>query len=378
MSIDKRLLNMGRAGIIRPMQPEQKVTVSIANRAIVRSILWVAGAVLLFHSLGRVSHVLTLVFVSFFLALALNPAVAWMTHRLKIESRVRASAAAYLTIVVILGGFFALITPPLVRQTRDFINDAPRIAANFQTQDSGPARLARRYNIDQRLSDAAHDFASHYSNFGSTVLDTTKRVFGVIISILVVIVMTFMMLVEGPRWFELILGTFPRAKRARYKNLATKMYQVVSGFVLAQVILAAVAASFCLIVLLISSSLLNVSINAVALAGIVALFGLIPMIGNPLSSSIIILVSLLNSVNLAIVMLIYFLIYYQIESLTLQPYIQSRQNQLTPLIVFVSALIGISLGGILGALGAIPVAGSVMILLEDHFKERRSKEPVDS
>jgi predicted PurR-regulated permease PerM len=355
------------------MQPSQKVTVSISNKTIVRSILWVAAAVLLFHSIGRISHVLTLIFMSFFLALALNPAVAWMSHRLKIESRVRASAAAYLTIVILIGGFFALITPPLVHQTRDFINDAPAIAANFQTQDSGPARLARRYSVDSRLSDAAHDFASHYSNFGSTVLDTTKRVGGVIVSTLAVIVMTFMMLVEGPRWFELSLGALPKSKRPRHRMLAIKMYQVVSGFVLAQVILAAIAASFCLIALLVASNLLNVSINAVALAGIVALFGLIPMIGNPLSSVIIILVCLLNSVNLAIVMLIYFLVYYQIESLTIQPYVQARKNELTPLLVFISALIGISLGGIIGALAAIPVAGCIKILLEDRFQERLNK-----
>jgi predicted PurR-regulated permease PerM len=184
-----------------------------------------------------------------------------------------------------------------------------------------------------------------------------------------------MMLVEGPRWFALLLGTLPAAKRPRYKRMATKMYETVSGFVLGQIILAAVAASFCLIALIIATNLLGVSINVVALAGIVALFGLIPMLGNPISSIIVILVCLLNSPTLAIVMLIYFLIYYQIENLTLQPYVQSRQNELTPLLVFISALIGISLGGIIGALFAIPFAGCAKILLEDHFQERRGKEP---
>lgn len=360
------------------MPPDRKLTFNISNRTMVRSILWVAGAVLLFHSLSRISHVLTLIFISFFLALALNPVVSWMTHGLKIDSRVRASAAAYLTIVLILGSFFALIIPPLINQSREFINDAPRIVSNFQTQDSSAARLARRYNIDHRLSDAAHDFASHYSNFGSTILNTTKRVAGALISILVVLVMTFMMLVEGPRWFERMMGTFPSAKRAHYKKLAGQMYQMVSGFVLGQVILAAVAASFSLITLLIASNLLNVSINAVALAGIVAMFGLIPMLGNPISSILVIAVCLLNSVTLALIMLIYFLIYYQVESLTLQPYVQSRQNQLTPLLVFVSALIGISLVGIIGALGAIPIAGCAKILLEDYFDHRRLKSDTET
>lgn len=351
------------------MRPNQ-VTVNLTNRTIVRAILWVAAAVLAYHFIGRATHVLTLIFVAFFLALALNPVVSWLTHRVKIGSRVRATAASYLVIVAVLVGFFALIIPPLVNQTRTFIQDVPTIVQDFQTQDSSVARAARRYHVDKRLTDAAHDFASKYSNFGSTILDTTKRIIGAIISVLAVLVMTFMMLVEGPKWFELLISNVPKRNQARYREIARRMYRTVSGFVLGQVILAAVAASACLIALEIASNILNVSINPVALAGIVALFGLIPMIGNPISSITVILVCLLNSPTLAIVMLIYFMVYYQLENMTLQPFIQSRQNELTPLLVFISALLGIEVAGIIGALGAIPIAGCIKILLEDHFDQK--------
>ena len=356
------------------MRPNPHVTVNVTNRTIVRTILWVAAAVVGYHFIGRASHILTMIFVAFFLALALNPVVSWMTHRLKIGSRVRATAISYLLVVAILGGFFTLIIPPLVNQTRTFIQDVPSIVADFQTQNSSVARQARRYHVDQRLNEAAHDFASKYSNFGSTILNTTKRVIGAVVSVLAVLVMTFMMLVEGPRWFELFISNLPKRSQGRYKVIASRMYRTVSGFVLGQVILAAVAASACLIALEVASNLLNVSINPVALAGIVALFGMIPMIGNPISSITVVLVCLLNSPTLAIVMLIYFLIYYQIENMTLQPYIQSRQNELTPLLVFISALLGITVAGIIGALAAIPVAGCVKILLEDHFDQPSAKK----
>jgi predicted PurR-regulated permease PerM len=371
--MSRQLLNTPKLAIMGNMQPERNFSVNISNRTQIRAILWVLLAVVAYHSIGRVAHILTLIFLSFFLALTLNPIVGWMTHRLKIASRVRATAVSYLLIVLILGGFFALVTPPLVNQSRQFIQNVPSIVANFQTQNSTVARIAREHHVDQRLTDAARTFASHYSNFGSTILDTTKRVVGALISALIVIVMTFMMLVEGPRWFKLIISNLPKSKQARYSHLASRMYRTVSGFALGQVILATIAATACGIALLIASNLLKVSINPVALAGIVALFGLIPMLGNPISSTIVVLVCLLNSPALALVMLIYFIIYYQIENYTLQPYIQSRQNALTPLLVFLAALLGIALGGIIGALAAIPVAGCIKILLEDHFGQAANK-----
>ena len=94
------------------------------------------------------------------------------------------------------------------------------------------------------------------------------------------------------------------------------------------------------------------------------------MIGNPISAILVVLVCLLSSPQLALVMLIYFIVYQQIENATLQPYIQARQNELTPLLVFIAALIGISLAGILGAFAAIPVAACVKILLEDSYGDQ--------
>jgi predicted PurR-regulated permease PerM len=256
-----------------------------------------------------------------------------------------------------------------VRQTREFIQEVPTTVSNFQKQNSSLSRAARHYHIDEKLSQAAHDFTSHYNNFGSTALNTGKLLIGTLVSILAVLALAFMMLVEGPRWLDLIWGLTPEKDRAHRKKLAHRMYKAVTGFVNGQVILALIAGSFAFVALEIASHILNVSINPVALAGIVAALGIIPLFGNPISSSLVVAVCLLNSVTLGIVMLIYFLVYYQIENLTLQPYIQSRINELTALSVFVAAIIGIGFAGFLGAIIAIPAASAIKILLEDHFED---------
>ena len=352
------------------MQPSRNVTVNVTNRTILRSILWIVAAILLYHFFGRITHALILIFASFFLALALNPLVGWVNSRLGISGRARATAVSYLMIVIVFGAFLTLTIPPLISQTRDFIHDAPNIVQNFQSQNSSLARAAHRYKIDTQLSKAAKDVASHYSNFGNTAFSAGKRVFVGLVSLIAVLVMTFMMLVEGPNWLKIVWSNIPTKDRAHYQGIAHRMYRTVSGFVNGQVILAAVAGTCSLLALLVLSHVLGVTINAVALAGIVALFGLIPLFGNPISSSIVILVCVLNSVNLAVAMLIYFAIYYQIENMTLQPYIQSRMNELTPLLVFTAAIVGVGFAGFLGAIAAIPAAGCAKILLEDQLQRR--------
>jgi predicted PurR-regulated permease PerM len=360
------------------MNSSQKVTVNLTNRTIVRAILWVVATIIMFRFVGRISHGLTLIFASFFLALALNPVVSWMTRRLRIQSRVRATALAYFTVIAIITLFLFLVIPPLVRQTRTFINNVPDTVQQFQNQDSKLARTARKYNVDQKLTQSAKDFASHYSNFGSTILDTGKRLIEALASILAVLVLTFMMLVEGPRWLELFWGVMPPKNRTRHKRIAHKMYRGVTGFVNGQVILAIVAGLFAFIALEIASHVVNADINAVALAGIVSVFGLIPLFGNPLAAILVILVCLINSVTLGLIMLIYFVVYFFIENHTFQPYIQAKLNELTPLTVFVAAILGVGFGGLLGAIVAIPAASAVKTLLEDYFERQgHGKAPTE-
>jgi predicted PurR-regulated permease PerM len=102
-------------------------------------------------------------------------------------------------------------------------------------------------------------------------------------------------------------------------------------------------------------------------------FGLIPLFGNPLAAILVILACLINSVTLGIIMLVYFIVYFFIENHTFQPYIQSRLNDLTPLTVFIAAILGVGFGGLLGAIIAIPTASAAKILVEDYF-ERHGHE----
>ncbi len=356
------------------MKSDKQVTVNITNRTIIRAIVLIIATIALYKFVGKVSHILTLILAAAFLALALNPIVSWARSGLRIDSRVRATGVAYLMVVAFLSVFFALVIPPLVHQTQEFIKQVPQTVADFQSQDSGLARTIHRYNLDDKLTQAAKDFASNYSDFGVTILDTGKRVAEAVASVFAVLVMAFMMLVEGPGWFDMYFKSMNAKKRARQEKIALRMYKAVTGYVNGQVILAAVAGSFAFIALEIAGQVLHVPTNAAALAGIVAVFGIIPLFGNPIAATLVVLFSLLNSVTLALVMIAYFILYFFIENHTFQPYIQSRLNELTPLTVFVAALVGVSFAGIMGAIVAIPAATTIKILLEDHFEQSKKAE----
>ena len=345
--------------------------ITISNKTIFR-IIGILFAVLIFVQLLDVlRHPLTMIFVSFFLALALNPAVTWVASKLKSKSRTTATSISYLAVITILIAFFTLLVPPLVRQTTDFIDTAPETLRDLETSEGFVGDTVRRFDLGNQVEEFANSWSDSIDT--APVVSTANRVVANVFSIITVLILTFMMLIEGPKWLRFIWSQYPDDKRAYAKDLAHRMYRVVTNYVNGQVLVSAIGATFAIVALFIATTIFGVtSINPIALGGIVFLFNLIPYIGVFISSSIVILFSLFASVPLALIMLAFFIIYQQIENASIQPYIQSRGLELTPLLVFIAAIIGVRLSGILGALIAIPIAGCIKIIVEDYLVRNTS------
>src|SRR5687767_142475 len=123
------------------MANKNEIHVTISNRTLLRIILLFLGTFLVIRFINNVLHPLTLIFVSFFLALALNPAVGWVSHKLKLKNRAGATAIAYSFVIAFLIGFIVLVVPPLVNQTTEFIRELPETISNLESQDSAVGRL---------------------------------------------------------------------------------------------------------------------------------------------------------------------------------------------------------------------------------------------
>ena len=354
--------------ILEAMLFKNKVEITISNKTIVRVLGVIILSLLVIHFISNVQHVLELIFVAFFLSLALNPVVSWISKRLKLKSRAVATGIAYITVVLVLVAFITAFAPPLVRQTFDFVRQAPTTISSLKDDESTAGRFVVKYNLQDNVDGLSQSIRDHTKNFQEPVISTATKVGSALISMITVFVLTFMMLVEGPIWLKKYWTLHPKTRREHDQQLVTHMYKIVTGYVNGQVVLAALAAVMNLLALLIASTLLHVSVNAVALAGIIFIAGLIPMIGQMIGGTIVVLACLLVSVPLAIIIAIFILIYQQVENITLQPYIQAKYNQLTPLLVFVAALLGIGFGGLIGAFVAIPAVGCAKVLLEDYVE----------
>ena len=349
---------------------QNTVMVSVSNKTIVRVIAICTATLMGIKFILNITHPLTLIFFAFFLAMALNPAVSWISRQLKIKSRAAATGIAYISVLVALSIFILAVVPPLFRQTRDFIANLPTTIESVQDKNTGIGRIVNKYGLDDTVDSVATNLRSKLKVSPQPVLSTAGRIGSGLVSIIAVLVMTFMMLVEGPMWFETLIRLQPPKKREHRRKLAGQLYRIVTNYVNGQLIIAGIASLFALIAMMIASNIFGVSINAIGLAGIIALTGLIPMIGNTLGAVIVVLVCALSSFPLAITMAIFFLVYQQIENVTIQPYVQSRKNELTPLLVFIAALCGIGLGGLIGGFVAIPLAACVRVLAKDFYRHR--------
>ena len=360
------------------MQDNKTIQVSFSNKTILRVVIVVVASVLTLLFINRIAHPLTLIFISAFLAIALNPAVSHIAKRLKSKSRVRATGMAYLIVVALLVGFIWLVVPPMVKQSVGFIQDLPANAEELKHKDTALVRFINRYNLESELTSTANNIKENFDDVGKSAVVTAGRVGSVVVSILTVFVLTFMMLVEGPYWINRAWKMQDPKKVAKRKRAAARMYKVITGYVNGQLLIALIAGFFAFVVLVIASKVLDVTINAAVYASIVTVMGLIPMIGNTIAAVIVVVLCAFTSIPLALIMLVFFILYQQIENVTLQPYIQSKSNELTPLLVFIAAIVGVGFGGFLGALVAIPLVGCLKVFVTEFYGDKLGlKEPVE-
>lgn len=345
-----------------------KVEVTVSSRTILRILVLVFASLLLLAAVRQAAHALTLIFMSLFLALALNAPVHWISVHLpgkRRGSRTLATTVSFFLVVIVLGIFLASIVPPLVSQTSSLIGSIPDLINDLQNGDSTLGRFVERYNLEQhvdKLRDQADGWASGITD---SAIDTVGRVGSNIVSALTVLVLTFMMLIEGPHWTRMARRLTPDSKEAHYETLVRSMYRVVKGYVNGQVLLAAIASLLILPVLLI----MDVG-YPFALTVVVFICGLIPMVGHTIGAVLVSLVALFTSPVAALVVFAYYILYQQIENYAVQPKIQANSTDMSPLLVFSSVVVGVSLNGLIGGLVAIPVAGCLRILVLDYLRRR--------
>jgi predicted PurR-regulated permease PerM len=347
------------------MPPAERV-VTFRPRTIVTcaALLVAVGVVLWVVWVSR--RVLVWTFVSAFLAVALSPAVDAIQRR-GLHRRGAAAGVVYLVMIAIIAGLGALFIPTLVNQVNDLVDAVPGYVQDL-TRGRGPLGfLETKYHVVERVEHAVKGNGAGRLTGGATAaLDVTRSVITFVAGVVTILFMTFFMLLEGPAWRDRLIALLPHSAQPRAHRMAGEIAHTIGGYVTGNLLISVIAGFFTTIVLV------AVGVPfALALGLLVAILDLIPLAGATLGAIIVTLVALTHSVSAALIVLAFFIVYQQLENHLLQPIVYGRTVKLSPLAILVSVLIGAEVAGVIGALGAIPVAGTIQIIISDWLQHRR-------
>jgi predicted PurR-regulated permease PerM len=347
----------------------------VAERIIrfrVRTILAIFGLAIavwtLLHLVSVARHVLVWVAISVFLALAINPLVELLQKR-GLRRRGVATSAAFTLVLLAVVAVGALFIPTLVDNVNKFVDAVPGYVDDLTKGKGRLGFLETKYHVVEKVREQIENGgAKRLLGLSGAAVSITKGVVNIVVGTITIVFLTFFMLLEGPRWVERFYGLLSQESQPRWRAVGHDIYRQVGGYVTGNLVISLIAGTLTTFVLLI----LGVP-YAVALGLIVALLDLIPLAGATIAAIIIGTVAFLHTILAGIVVVAFFLVYQQVENHVLQPLVYRRTVSLSPLLILISVLVGAEVAGVLGALAAIPVAGSIQVLLIDFLRARRER-----
>jgi predicted PurR-regulated permease PerM len=347
--------------------PEERL-VQFRPRAVLVVLGIIIAAYLLLQIVQAAQGILIWIFVAIFLAVALNPAVDALQRR-GIRRRGVAVSIVFIGAILVIAGLAATIVPTIVSQVNDFIAAVPGYVEDLTKGQGRLGFLEREYQITERVRDAlSNGGATKVLGLSGTALAVTKGVITAVFATVTIAFLTLFMLLEGPAWIERLYSLLPEEKQPRWRAIGRDIYRTIGGYVTGNLAISLIAGITSTTALLI----LGVPF-AVALGLLVAILDLIPLAGATIAAILVTTVAFLDSTTSGIIMLIFFVVYQQLENQVLQPVVYGRTVRLSPLAVLIAVLIGAEIAGVIGALAAIPVAGTIQVLIVDWLSHRRAR-----
>lgn len=340
----------------------------VSNQTIIRILFISSIFVGIIYLLYKAYQPIIWTLIAFFLALALEPLVVFITKLLPGEEsttkkRGLAIFIAFLAVVLVFGVLLFLLIPPFIEQLNGMIKSIPGWYEQMMQSNSALAQYLKNFPISSSVT------AEQISSLSNYAIGFGRSLFMAGFGIVMIIIFTFYMSLEGPRWFAVLLRYQPKNERETRRRMLIKMHKTVTGYVGGNLFTSLIASTTAGIAL----AILNVP-YALTLAATVGVVNLIPMIGTNLAIIIVCAITLLSSgLSKAIIMLIFFICYQAFENSYLSNQVYSRAVSISPLIVGISSLLGGFMAGFLGALVAIPVAASLQILVK-YYLDRRYNE----
>ena len=346
---------------IAPSQVVRTVVIALLSAAVV------LGALFL---LWQVRTILGWGVLALFLAVVLNPAVDWLQRRG--IGRTLGILLTYLGVVLALLLIAGIFAPLVVSEIRDLIDFVVAVVQN----PSGATEYLRTLleqlslgflfnTLSERLAELPSQLATLARTFLLSAGGLAISAATFVSALVTILTLAFFLLLNPEGYVNGGLRLFAEPQRPRVRRLLRQSAGAVSGYITGNLAISFICGVTTFVVLLV----LGMPYPA-ALALLVAVLDLIPLVGATLGGALLVIVGFFVSPLTALILLVYILIYQQVEGSILQPMVYSRAVQLNALVIFVAVLVGAALLGIPGALLAIPVAEIIRIVITDLVEHR--------
>jgi predicted PurR-regulated permease PerM len=330
--------------------------------------LGVLTAIVLMRALASVTQIFVLIIVALFLATGLNPAVEALRKR-KL-SRTAAVAVIFASVIGFVIFFAFVLVPPVISQGTQLIENAPQLLRDLMKNET-INKLNDQFGLidtlQARLSSVTSDGTLLISAFGG-VIGVGKTVLSGFFTALTILVLTLYFITSLPQAVELGVSLVPASRRDRVRLLTNAIIERVGLFVGSQILIAGMAGVFVLIL----ATVLQMP-SPIAIGMIVFVVALIPLIGHFIGSAIVSLIALTQSPLIGLITFVSYVVYVQIENYVVTPRIMKRTLAVPSAVTIISALIGSSLLGLVGGLLAVPVAASIILILDEVVIPRANK-----
>src|SRR5215203_785024 len=345
-------------------------------RAVVVALLSAAVVLGAFFLLWQVRTFIGWFVIALFLAAVLNPAVNWLQRRHRLMKRPLAIGLTYLGLVVVLLFVVGIFLPLLVDQINGltkFVNTAaqapegPTEYIKGLAKQNGLGGLLQRF--DAQLADLRKQLGEVVGNLFSATGQIAISAASFLAALATVLTLTFFLILGSDRYVDAGVGLFSDRHQPLVRHILGQAAGAVSGYVTGNLAISVICGVTTFVVLLLLSMP-----YAAPLALLVAVLDLVPLVGATLGGALLVIVGLFVEPWKAVVLLIFVLVYQQVESNLLQPLVYSQAVQLNGLVILIALLVGGQLLGIPGALLAIPVAEIIRIVITELRDYRRAEQ----
>jgi predicted PurR-regulated permease PerM len=312
---------------------------------------------------ARISGVILLVVVALFLAVGLNPAVEFLMRRgLR---RPWAVLCVILGVVLAFAGFLTILVPIISDQVSAIGDSLPGWFDKLQ-QNEQIRRLDDKYDITSKVEDYVSSGAWAQKAFGGAV-GVGLAILGALLNAFVIVVLTLYFLASLPSMKKAAYSLAPATRRERVSLLGDRILRNIGGYVSGAFVVAMCAGLSTLVFLFI----VGLGSYAVALAMVVAVLDVVPMVGATMGAVIVCAIAFATDIRTGVIAVIFYIAYQQIENYVIYPKVMSRSVEIPGALTVVAALVGGTLLGVVGALLAIPTAASILLLVKEVFLPRQ-------